>query len=129
MENKLRKIVVRGQTYQWRYVPYVRHLPHHPSRLLIFSKETHVCIEVFFHTHDTWTGENPLHVGLPVLKHGQREFLSFNQPKFVAALLELIMDNYHEKQLGKLTIDNGNALLLQMGYREENEDSSFRFLK
>jgi hypothetical protein len=129
MENKLRKIVVRGQTYQWRYVPYVRHLPHHPSRLLIFSKETHVCIEVFFHTHDTWTGDNPLNVGLPLSKDGQCEILCFNQPKFVSTLLELIMDSYNEKQLARLTLDNGNTLLSQMGYHEENQDSSFRFLK
>lgn len=89
-------------------------------------------IEVFFHTHDTWTGGNPLNEGLPFIKDGKREIVNFNQPKFVAELLELIIDSHEATQLANLVIENGKTLIEQLGYREVHEeyhDSSFRYFK
>lgn len=132
MGKKIKKIVVNDQTFFWYYQQYVRHLPHHTSRLLIFNKANQTHIEVFFHTEDTWTGGNPLNEGLLVVKGEERYILNLNQPKYVSELIDILLNHYKKNQLNNLHIKNGNKFLFKMGYREMHEqyqNPTFRYIK
>ncbi len=132
MKNKLRNLIVNGQKLFWCYQPYIRHFSEHTSRLIAFNKDDNIKIEIFFCTEDNWLGGNPLNEGLPVIKNGEREKLSFNRPKFVSELLQMLFAQYSKEEFENLIITNGNPLIHQMGYREiyeEYKNPSFRYIK
>ncbi|WP_238653450.1 hypothetical protein [Paenibacillus piscarius] len=112
----MRKIVVGGQAYWWSYRT-VRDVYCRSKLTLITENRTTKWI-VQFTTVDTITAGSPLNEGLRVIKEGQPYALNLNQPKYVAEVLQHVLDmglNTSAKSVHEL---NGNDLLAGMGYQD-----------
>lgn len=122
MKNKLRKIKVQGQIFLWYYQKYVRYSPPQQSisRLYAFN-ENGLTIEIFFLTQDTWTGGNPLNEGVMVVNGNEEIHINLNRPRFVAELLELVLNKKSQsQQIKKIVIQNGKELIYELGYQEKD---------
>lgn len=73
---------------------------------------------VKFTTIDTITAGSPLNEGLRVIKEGQNYAINLNQPKYVAEVLQYVLDMGLDTSAKNVHELNGNDLLAGMGYRD-----------
>ncbi|CAH1225447.1 hypothetical protein [Paenibacillus sp. JJ-223] len=110
----MRKIVVSGTTYLWNYKAvrdnYCR------SKLTLISENKDIKFIVQFTTKDTITAGSPLNEGLRVMKEDKPYSINFNQPKYVAEILQYILALDLDLEVKKVYELNGNELLVGMGY-------------
>ncbi|MEK5409124.1 hypothetical protein MKX36_24875 [Paenibacillus sp. FSL W8-0439] len=112
----MRKIVVSGNTYLWSYKTvrgiYCR------SKLTIISENKDIKFIIQFTTKDTIVTGSPLNEGLRVMKEGKQYSINLNQPKYVAEVLQYILDMELDVTVKKVHELNGNELLVSMGYQD-----------
>lgn len=110
------KIVVGGHTYWWSYQT-VRDMYYRSTLTLITEDRKNKWI-VKFTTIDTITAGSPLNEGLRVIKEGQNYAINLNQPKYVAEVLQYVLDMGLDTSAKNVHELNGNDLLAGMGYRD-----------
>lgn len=103
MKKKLRKIVVRGQTYLWKFTPgYVEtHQPGNPwlcqDQFTAYLAHNKVCpLQISFTTWEDPIVGGPLRTGLPldldaIQQPGARGF-NFHTPRDAAWIIERALD-------------------------------------
>lgn len=113
----MRKIVVNGNTYFWSYRGVKGDVS--KSTLTVISDNKAIRYMFHFSTRDTYTAGNPLNEGLPMIKENEKFLINLNQPKYVAQILQSILDHDLADYSVKKSYDfNGNELLLSMGYQD-----------
>ncbi|MEK3789718.1 hypothetical protein MKX74_25790 [Paenibacillus sp. FSL K6-1230] len=112
----MRKLVVSGHTYMWNYRA-VRDM-YCRSKLTIITEKRDIKFIVQFITKDTPTTGSPLNEGLRVIRENKLYSINFNQPKYVAEILQYILDLDLDLTTKKVHELNGNNLLTDMGYAD-----------
>ncbi|MNC45402.1 hypothetical protein D3C75_943630 [compost metagenome] len=110
----MRKIVVNGSTYRWSYKS-VRYF-YCRSKLTMITENREVKYIVQFITKDTYTAGSPLNEGLRMMKADKPYTINFNQPKYVAEVLQFILDLDLDTAVKKVHELDGNQMLESMGY-------------
>ncbi|MNJ49575.1 hypothetical protein D3C77_448130 [compost metagenome] len=113
----MRKIVVSGHTYWWSYKT-VRDIFYCRSKLTLITENRDIKYIVQFITKDTPTTGSPLNEGLRVMKEDKEYSINFNQPKYVAVVLQYILDLNLDTAVKKVHELNGNEILVDMGYQD-----------
>lgn len=69
-----------------------------------------------FKTHDTFTAGSPLNEGLIMTRGEENIVINLNKPRFVAEMLQYVLDyNLDDTSVGQYHF-NGNHILLELGY-------------
>lgn len=112
----MRKIVVGGLAYFWSYST-VRDF-YCKSKLTFITEKKDARFIVQFVTTDTPISGSPLNEGLRMMKDEKQYLVNFNQPKYVAEVLQYIINLNLDTIAKKVHQLNGNELLADMGYRD-----------
>lgn len=112
----MRKIVVGGATYLWSYST-VRDI-YCRSKLTFITENKDIRFIAQFVTKDTPISGSPLNEGLRMMKDDKLSLINFNQPKYVAEVLQYILALNLDTTVKKVYELDGNNLLVDMGYRD-----------
>ena len=117
MLKKLRRIVVNGESFLWRW-RYDGHADCLPSYLLILlENDRRAELRIKFYL----TG-NPIEIcmlnsGFKAIKNDEEFIVNFNEPKYIAEIIQYLMENKVDFSKEKRYIfENGEQLLNEMGY-------------
>lgn len=112
----MRKIVVNGGTYWWSYNTirdvYCR------SKLTIITEKKDMRYIIVFETRDTPISGSPLNEGLRMKKENAAHAVNFNQPRYVAEVLQSVLEMQFDTSRKNVLELNGNELLTRMGYED-----------
>lgn len=112
----MRKIVVDGATYLWSYST-IRDF-YCKSKLTFITEKKDARFIVQFVTTDTPISGSPLNEGLRMIKDDKQYLINFNQPKYVAEVLQYILALNLDTTVKKVYELDGSKLLSDMGYRD-----------
>ncbi|MGO4531053.1 hypothetical protein AB4Z30_18370 [Paenibacillus sp. 2TAF8] len=112
----MRKIVVNGSIYWWGYRT-VRDL-YCRSKLTIITENRDKKYIIIFVTRDTPISGSPLNEGLRMKKEGITYAVNLNQPKFIAEVLQCMLEMELDKSGKNVQEIDGNGLLSRMGYQD-----------
>ena len=118
MLKKLRKIIVGGESYLWRY-RYDDYDYCLPSYLLILpEKDRGNEIRIKFPLIDKPIEKFMLNMGFKELKNGEEVLINLNEPKYVVEFLHYLFDtnkvDFSKKK--RYSFEYGEELLNEMGY-------------
>ena len=118
MKKTLRSISVEGQTFLWRVTSeYFRPEDAYRTIVRLIPEKEKTRLSVHFWTLASRTGGNPLREGLSVKKHGEDATLILYRPGFVAELVRCLLPRgVFAEDRKERVLENGNALLADMGY-------------
>ncbi|MNC34546.1 hypothetical protein D3C75_829830 [compost metagenome] len=115
----MRKIVVEGNIYYWQFRGVKGDVS--KSALTVISENKVIRLVIHFSTRDTYTAGNPLNEGLPMIKMDEKYLINLNQPRYVAEIVQYILEHSLMDYTVQKSYDfNGNELLLHMGYEDTN---------
>ena len=115
--KKLRKIVVGGETYLWKHnyndCDYSTPL----YLLILFEKDRQAEVRVKFPLMDCPIEKGMLNSGFKATKNGMEFTINLNEPKYIAELIQYLMNNKIDFSKGKKhLLENGYQLFNEMGY-------------
>lgn len=115
-----RKITVNGKTFEWRFSVdnYDWQLPSH---LVFRAPERKLKIILYFIPDDNGKsvqiGKCPFQTGLRVVREGEVVLINLNQPRFVAELLQYLLEvRIKPEETGIVTFSDGKEILRVLGY-------------
>lgn len=115
-----RKITVNGKTFEWRFSVdnYDWQLPSH---LVFRAPERKLKIILYFIPDDNGKsvqiGKCPFQTGLRVVREGEVVLINLNQPRFVAELLQYLLEvRINPEETGIVTFSDGKEILRVLGY-------------
>ncbi len=115
--KKLRKIIVDGQEYKWKY-KYDDYDYCFPTYLLIlpqFDRKSE--IKIIFNKLLPPLNITTLNTGVKAIRYGSEVMINLNQPGFTVELLRHLLNNDIDFSKQKRYIfENGEELLNKLGY-------------
>lgn len=115
-----RKITVNGKTFEWKFSvdDYDWQLPSH---LVFRALERKLKIILYFIPDDNGEsrqiGKCPFQTGLRAFREGEVVLINLNQPRFVAELLQYLMEErIKPEETGIVTFSDGKEILRVLGY-------------
>ncbi len=119
----LRKIVINGCEYLWKYV-FDDYDYHGDSYILIKSIDKNGKLIISFCVGPSDYGYCPFNKGVEAIYRGERIIINLNQPRFIAETVKFVFENLNvDKLVGTISLDNGIEIIHKLGYEFEYSKS------